>query len=133
MQLTPRWRFLNRLYHGSSTLHPKPPLDHDSPGLVQFIRYDSTGVKPDDPHPYFRLLDGGKKWFNWHRTNLRLAFWGDERCDSPELFRWPGLLYLVTTTDPETVRELLNWWPDQDELERLILDRKPPPEEDHES
>lgn len=34
-------------------------------GLRQFVDYESRGVFPDDPCPYFRRLLDGKKWWEW--------------------------------------------------------------------
>lgn len=111
-KVTERWRRLNELYHGWSAWHPKPPLDHDARGMLDFIAKDSSGTKPDAPDRYYWVLEDGKRWFNWYRTNLKNAFLGLP-CDSPELFRWPGLAQLADDYRGREwqLDELLDWWP----------------------
>lgn len=50
-------------------------------GLVQFFEYESRGIRPDDPDPYFVLLLDGKKWWEWTLNNIADQFFGDN---------WPG-------------------------------------------
>lgn len=58
-----------------------PGPDRNASGLAQFHAYESRGVRPADPDPYFRRLLDGKKWWEWTvnaiaETYLTDDWWG---------------------------------------------------------
>lgn len=55
-------------------------------GLRQFYEYESRGVEPDCPDPYFSRLLNGKKWWEW-TLNEYADRWGTDD--------WPGWLCLA--------------------------------------
>lgn len=86
------------------------PLEEDNEGLRQFIAFDSEGIRPENPHPYFLVLDSGKRWWNWHKTGMRENFLGINKDDA---FLWPGLYQLREDYMGEMwiLKMLLDWWP----------------------
>jgi hypothetical protein len=43
-------------------------------GLEQFFLYESKGIRPDEPDPYFQHLLGGKAWWEWTLNEYADAF-----------------------------------------------------------
>ena len=69
-------------------------------GLRQFYDYESSGIKPDAPDPYFTALVNGKAWWEW--TLNQYADLRENRVD------WPGWLQLALDfkDDPSGFRQV---------------------------
>jgi len=103
------WQRLNRLYYDCSTA-PVDEFQEDCQGLRDFIAFDSNGTKPLVKLSYFQILEGGKSWFNYFRTNLRENFGKSEPL---VLHRWPGLLALREDYRGElwALKMMIDWYP----------------------
>ena len=58
----------------------KPPQG-SRVGLSQFHAYESRGVFPSDPDPFFQRLLHGKRWWEWTLNQYGALFFTNE---------WPG-------------------------------------------
>jgi hypothetical protein len=54
-------------------------------GLEQFHNYESRGLVPEQPDPYFARLLDGKKWWEWSLNEYAKLYESNE---------WPGWLQL---------------------------------------
>lgn len=53
---------------------PDGGAERSEEGLRQFLAYESRGIRPESPDPYFTRLLNGKKWWEWTIEQYRTAF-----------------------------------------------------------
>lgn len=74
-------------------------------GRAQFMAHQSQGIYPENPDPYFFVLEGGKKEFDWLTRELQQSYQSQSH--------WWGLFALWEDWKGERwiLKHLLRWWP----------------------
>lgn len=52
----------------------KSEIEPTELGRLQFIEYESCGIRPENPDFYFLGLEEGKKWFNVQQTDIKNSY-----------------------------------------------------------
>lgn len=73
-------------------------------GVQQFEDWDSRGNFPDNPDPYFLVLQNGKKWFDWQQSELKKMY------NSQWWWGWEALRNDYSPTDYWILKELCRWY-----------------------
>ena len=74
----------------------------DPEGLAQFHAYESQGVRPERPSPYFLRLDGGRSMFNAMAKEVRESYCTD---------RWQGWFHDAGTMPRWLFAAFYGWHP----------------------
>jgi|SRR3990167_1108252 len=65
-------------------------------GREQFILYQSQGIKPDNPDPYYEMLNRGKLNFDFLCNEYRKMYWSGEWCGWLQLWKdWQGERWII--------------------------------------
>ena len=73
-------------------------------GRRQFLEYETNGISPEHPDPFYLRLSDGKKWFDWQNTELRSLY------HSEEWWGWYTLYEDYRKVDELWILEKLTKW-----------------------
>lgn len=78
---------------------PLPAHEPEPVGLAQFFAFESQGIEPAEPSPYFVRLLNGKRWWEWQLNEMARTYGTDE---------WWGWATIEDDwrNDPRAVRQL---------------------------
>ena len=80
-------------------------------GRQQFFDFESRGIVPENPDPYYLRLSDGRKWLDWQRNDMKEQYFrylnGISDCG------WYGWHQLREDfkDDLEVLKLLMNWHP----------------------
>lgn len=84
---------LDRIHRDSTTPSPTDI------GLRQFFDFESRGIQPERPDPYFTHLLNGKRWWEWTINEYAVIYLTEE---------WPGWAAIEEdfADDPRGLRQI---------------------------
>lgn len=82
-------------------------------GRRQFFEFETHGIAPESPDPFYLCLSEGRKWMDWMRNELKDAY---KRYLDGDLDSWYGwyMLHLDWKGELHILKLLMNWCVDRD-------------------